>query len=53
MEDSRAGSGPGPGSNSGGAPGAGQSSIESLIVLSLHLWSSRGQVLVVKGLQKH
>ena len=31
MEDSRAGSGPGPGSNSGGAPGVGQSSIESLI----------------------
>ena len=31
MEDSRAGSGPGPGSNSEGAPGAGQSSIESLI----------------------
>ena len=31
MEDSRAGSGRGPGSSSGGAPGAGQSSIESLI----------------------
>ena len=31
MEDSRAGSGPGPRSNSGGASGASQSSIESLI----------------------
>ena len=31
MEESRAGSRPGPGSSSGGARGAGQSSIESLI----------------------